>query len=197
MPLLAQRWEFGGGGAGSIYGSQAIGGSVANATTGFANNFAISGVLGHNNHNYLGGEIRYTYGRNDLKVTAGGASATFAGDSHAIHYDVLLHFARREAKVRPFVAGGGGIKVYRGVGTEVVAQPLGNIALLTKTQELKPLISVGGGVKFRVSPHVNFRAEFRDYITPFPTKVIAPVGAAKIQGWVQNFVPLIGLTVTW
>lgn len=197
LPAMAQKWEFGGGGGGSIYRSQAVSGSVADAKAGFDSNYAITGVLAHNNHKYLGGEIRYVYEKNDLMVSAGGAKATFGGSSQAIHYDVVIHATARGSKVRPFIAAGGGVKQYRGTGTEVVSQPLANVALLTKTNDTKALISVGAGVKFFVAKHLNLRIEFRDYITPFPKKVIVPVGNGKIDGWLHNFVPLFGLGIVW
>ena len=96
--------------------------------------------------------------------------------------------------MRPFVAGGGGIKFFRGTGKERAYQPLSNLALLTKTQEVKGLISVGGGVKAVVSDHVLLRVEFRDYITPFPKEVITPSPGAKISGWLHDLVPMVGIT---
>ena len=197
MPAVAQKVELGGGRAGSLYKGNSVTGFVSSATTGFENQFAVTGFLGHNSYRLVGGEIRYTWERNNLKVSSGGAGATFGGESHAVHYDFVLHTAPRGAKVRPFVAGGGGVKLYVGSGTEVLAQPLGNIALLTKTRELKGLISVGGGVKAALAPHLALRIEARDYITPFPLKVIAPVGTAKIQGWVHNVTPMVSLAFTF
>jgi hypothetical protein len=41
---------------------------------------------------------------------------------------------------------------------------------------------------------VFLQAEFRDYLTPAPKQVIAPVGASKLGGWVHDFVPLVGLS---
>ena len=62
--------------------------------------------------------------------------------------------ARDESAVRPFVAFGGGIKMYRGTGEEQVVQPLSNIALLTKAQDLTGMLSIGAGFKVKLSPNV-------------------------------------------
>jgi hypothetical protein len=110
---------------------------------------------------------------------------------------MLLHTKPLEAKSRPYLAVGGGMKYYRGTGAEQVYQPLGNIALLTQTHDMRPLLSVGGGVKWRVGQNVYLRLDVRDYITPFPKKVITPVGNVKADGWIHNITPMIGFTFTF
>jgi hypothetical protein len=133
----------------------------------------------------------------DLKLSSSGTDVSFSGVSHAIHYDFLYHPAGKRSKVQPFVAAGGGVKIFRGTGKEQAYQPLSNFAYLTKTQDLRPLITAGGGIKYRISEHLVFRAEIRDYITPFPNKVITPAPGSKISGWLQDFVPLFGLSFTF
>jgi hypothetical protein len=154
-------------------------------------------VWGGHNHRYLGGEIRYLYEQNRLRVASGPAKATFSGRSHAIHYSLLLHARPAGSKTRPFVAAGGGVKGYQGTGTEVLYQPLQEYALLTRTAEWKGLLVFGGGVKFALSPRIGLRAEVYDYLTPFPEKVIAPAPGAAIGGWVHNVVPGFGLAFTF
>jgi hypothetical protein len=202
LPLLAtrafgQKWEFGGAGGGSLYKSETITNASGSASAGFDTGYAVSVLLGHNKYNYVGGEIRYTYQNSNMKLSAGGTKATFSSLSHAVHYDLLLHFRPRGSKIRPFLAIGGGAKFYRGTGTEVVFQPLSNIALLTHTQETQGLISTGAGVKIQIAEHLSFRAEVRDYITPFPKKVIEPVFATSAPDWLHNFVPLVGISYTF
>jgi len=130
----------------------------------------------------------------DLCVKSGGAKATFSGQSHVLHYDVVLHTGGRGARKQAFVSIGGGMRVFRGTGTEAAYQPLMQYALLTKTQELKPMGDVGVGVKLALSAKLLFRAEIRDYITPFPTKVVAPAANATFgRNILQNFVPMVSL----
>jgi hypothetical protein len=96
--------------------------------------------------------------------------------------------------VQPFAAGGGGARIFRGNGTETAFQALSSFAILTRTQEVKALISVGGGVKYDLSDRLRFRAEFRDYISPFPQQVIAPVDGSKVSGWLHDFTPMAGVS---
>ena len=98
----------------------------------------------------------------------------------------MWHTTPSGSRIRPFVAVGAGIKVYQGTGAQVVYQPLSNIALLTQAQDLTPLVSGGAGVKFQISPRVQFRAELHDYLTPFPNKVITPAQGAKVGGWLAG-----------
>ena len=193
----AQEWEIGGiAGAGFMNGN-GISTAAASATTGFKSGGAFGAFAGSNLYPHLSGEIRYTYQMNDLKISSGGTEATFKGVSHAIAYELLYHPAPRRSKAQPFVAAGAGIKVFRGTGKESAYQPLSNLAYLTKTMEMRPLVTAGGGVKYRISEHLVFRAEIRDFITPFPKKVITPAPGAKISGWINDFVPLFGLAFTF
>lgn len=193
-PAAAQRFEFGAGGGGSFYTKSTVTGAGSSAEAGFEPGFAATAYIGHNMYRYVSGEIRYTFERNTMSLTSGSTSATFAGMSHMIHYDLVIHTAPPKARVRPFVFGGAGIKGYQGTGTEVVYQPLQDVAVLTKTTQWVPLVTFGAGLKIAAGTHTLIRFEFRDYLTPFPKDVIAPVPPAKAPGWVHNFVPLIGIT---
>lgn len=190
----AQRWEFGAGAAGSFYTSTDVTVGSVKANAGFKNGWGGTAWLGNDMHKYIGGEIRYSYQQNDLKLEQGGNSYSFGSHSQAIHYDFLFHATPVGSKVRPFFAAGAGFKGYYGTGKEVAVQPLNSLAYLTKTSEWVPLVSIGGGVKFIASKKVSFRAEFRDYLSPVPDKVIAPAPGAKIDGWFHNFVALFGVS---
>jgi hypothetical protein len=193
-PGWAQKWEFGAGGGGSFYKSQSVTNAAASGAAGFSKGFVATAYLGHNMYRHLGGEIRYTYGRNDLELSSGGAKVNFGGQSHAIGYELLIHSAPVGAKLRPFVAAGAGVKMYQGTGTERLYQNLSNLAILTKTQEWKGLVSFGGGVKYQVSKRALLRVEVRDYLTQFPTNVIAPNRGSNLGGWIHNLVPMVSLT---
>jgi hypothetical protein len=195
--VLAQKWEIGGGIGGSFYTTQTVTNVAATADAGLAKGLAASFLLGNNSGNLLGGDLRYDYERPNLSLKSGGTSASFNADTHAIHYDFLLHFAPRGSRVRPFVSGGGGVKVYRGTGKETAFQPLSNLAFLTKTSELKPLVSVGGGIKFAISRAFQVRLEVRDALTPFPKNVIAPAQGSKVGGWLQDLTAMVGLSITF
>lgn len=191
---LAQKWEVGVGGGGSFSTSDTFNNPAGNATAGFSHGPAVSAWLGDNVSNLIGGELRYDYERTDLKLSSGGTNVTFGGHTNAVHYDFLLHFAPTEAKIRPFIAGGAGIKLFSGTGSEQAFQPLSGIALLTKTNQIEPVVSVGGGVKFSLAKNVLMRMEVHDYLSPFPKNVIAPTQNSKVSGWLSDFVVMAGLS---
>ncbi|HTP89367.1 MAG TPA: outer membrane beta-barrel protein [Bryobacteraceae bacterium] len=195
--LLAQKWEVGVAGGGSFYTSQEFTGSVASADASFTTSFAASAWLGNDSGRFIGGEVRYDYEASNPQLK-GGDTEKLDGQTHAIHYDFLFHFAPRTSRVRPFVAAGAGVKIYRGTGQELAYQgPLESVALLTQKQDLEPMVSVGAGIKFEVSKSIQFRVEVHDYLTPFPTNVITPNVGTKTSGWLQNIVPEFGLSFTF
>lgn len=196
--LMAQKWEFGGGAGGGFFTSQDVSGSGGSAAAKLATGLAGSAWLVNNGTGRWGGEIRYDYQMGDLQLNSGGQSASFGAYTQAIHYDLLWYGAPNGSRIRPYAAVGAGIKVYEGTGTQVVYQPLSNVALLTKAQDLTPLASVGGGVKVQLAPRVSLRFELHDYLTPFPKKVITPNVGEKVSGmgWLQDFVPMVGISYT-
>ncbi len=193
---FAQKWEVGAGIGGAFYTSQSFSNAGASATGSLSNGPVVSAWLGNNSGNHLGGEFRYDYEFNNLELNGGGTHASFGAQTQSFHYDFLFHFTPREAHVRPFVAAGGGIRMFRGTGTEQAFQPLSNLALLTKTSQIEGLVSVGGGVKLNLSSMFQLRLEVHDYLSPFPNKVIAPgLGAKGGSGWLQDFVPMAALAI--
>jgi len=194
---LAQKWEVGVAGGGSFSTSQTFKNAISNADAGFSPGLAVSAWLGNNSGGIISGELRYDYEHTNLKLSSGGTNVSFGGMTNAIHYDMVLHFAPSESRIRPFVAAGAGVKLFSGTGQEQEFQPLSNIALLTKTTQLEPLVSVGGGVKVALSPSVQLRLEAHDFLSPFPKNVIAPAPGSTVGGWLQDFVVMAGLSFTF
>jgi Outer membrane protein beta-barrel domain len=194
---LAQKWEVGVAGGGSFSTSQTFKNAVTHADAGLSNGLAVSAWLGNNSNGLISGELRYDYEHTDLKLSSGGTNVNFGAMTNAIHYDFVLHFAPSESHIRPFVSAGAGVKLFTGTGKEQEFQPLSNVALLTKTSEVKPLIALGGGVKVSLSPAVQLRLEAHDFLTPFPKNVIAPAQGATVGGWLQDFVVMAGLSFTF
>ena len=192
--LSAQSWEVGASGGYGVYRNASVTSGTQSGSAGFNSGIAFGGVLGNEMNRYVGGEVRYTFRGGDLKVSAGSTKATAAAQSHAVHYDVLIHATKMESPIRPFLAAGAGVKWYRGTGTEPVFQPLSNLVVLTHTSEAQPLISIGGGIKFRIAEHALFRLDARDYATPIPSDLLAAPSGSKITGWMHDFVFLIGIS---
>jgi hypothetical protein len=194
-PAFAQEWEFGAlGGGGFLSNVTANGGSIGNATAGFAPGPAFGAFVGNSLNHNLSGEIRYEYLQNDLRLSSGGETAQFAGAAHAIHYDIVYHTSRKESNLQFFAALGGGVKLFRGNGAEEAYQPLSQFGYFTRTQAIKPMVSVGGGFTYRLSNRIFLRAEIRDFITPFPTAVLTPAPGVKFGSVLQDLVPMVGLS---
>jgi outer membrane protein with beta-barrel domain len=192
--LSAQNWEVGAsGGYGFSRGADVTRGSIS-GKTGFDSGVAAGAVIGNDMYPHFGGELRYTFLKNDLEVSSGGTKATAAGQAHALHYDLLIYGATKREAVRPFFAIGAGVKLFRGTGAEPVFQPLSNLVVLTKTSQTLPLISIGAGVKFAVSRRALVRLDIRDYVSPFPDKLLAFPPSSSGGGWIHNFVAEIGVS---
>src|SRR5258706_1170695 len=191
---LAQRWEFGGGVGGGFYPSHDVSLGGTSAAANIQTNIAGSAWLDNNSRGRWGGELRYDYQRGDLQLKQSGAQASFASESHGFHYDLLWHLAPSESAVRPFVAAGAGIKMFPGPGHEQLFQPLSKYALLTRAQDVTPLVSVGAGIKLNLGGHWQVRLEVHDFLTPFPKKVITPNVGASVSGWLQDIVPMVGIS---
>jgi hypothetical protein len=191
---LAQHWEVGASaGAGFIPGAS-VTSPQGSAKAGFQTGVTFGAFVGQNLYRHLSGEVRYAFMQRNLKLSSSGTEATFSGVQHAIHYDVLIHPSRKESRVLPFAVVGGGLKVFHGTGKEQAYQPLSQFGYFTKTTEVKPLLTLGGGVKFAIAQHLNLRAEFRDFITMFPKELIAPAPGAKFGSMLHDFVPMIGIS---
>jgi hypothetical protein len=196
VPAAAQSWELGAGAGAGIYSSTTLtsgGGQTATATIGPA--VAVSAYIGQNLYRKWAGEIRYTWQPGELRLNSGSGRATFDAQTQAVHYDVVYQFRTNEDTVRPFLAFGGGAKYFRGTGEEVVFQPLGQFAYLTRTGEWQPMLSAGGGVKIKINRRLMFRAEMRDYMTPLPKRVIAPSLGATTGGLLHDFLILGTISV--
>jgi hypothetical protein len=190
---FAQQWEVGGMAGGGFLNTVPVSGTVGTATAGFSTGAAFGGYVGFNQYKHIGGELHYSYLQSNLSLKSGGSTASFSGMSHVVGYDVILKTTRNSGKVQLFAALGGGMKVFKGTGKEAAYQPLSQYGYFTKTQALKPMASVGAGVKVALTKKMFLRTEFRDYITAFPTQIITPAPGAKYGTLLHDFVPMVGL----
>ena len=189
-----REWEVGGAAGFGYMRNPTVNHAGSSATLGFDNRFATGAVVGQDLYQHFSGELRYTFRDGDLVLNSGGQKVNMDGDSHLVHYDVLFHALRWGSRFRPYAAAGGGIRLFRATGREYMNQPFSDFAFLTRTQEVKPLISVGAGVKFTFTNHAAVRFDFREYISPFPEKLFVTAPGAKIGSWLYDSVPLVGLS---
>jgi hypothetical protein len=193
-PGQEREWEVGGAAGFGYMRNSTVNHPAGNATIGFDNRLAAGAVIGQDLYQHFSGELRYTFRDGDLLLKSGGQKVNLDGDSHLVHYDMLFHALRRGSRFRPYAAAGAGIRLFRATGREYVNQPFSDFAFLTKTQEVKPLISVGAGVKFTFADHAALRFDFREYISPFPEKLFVTAPGVKIRSWLYDSAPLVGLS---
>ena len=150
VPAAAQsEWELGVKGLVSDYNSVTATDGTRDAKVGPEFGFGGGVVFGQSLGDRLGGELRYLYSRNNLKVDDGSDSGELGHQSHTVHYDLLYYFADSDAKVRPYLAGGLGVKYYQGIGSTGPFQPGMDLALLTARTQAMFMGDAGVGVKIR------------------------------------------------
>jgi hypothetical protein len=194
---FAQNWEIGGfGGWATQMGSKSKG-SAGEATVGFKDGFVGGAYGGNESFRFWSGELRYLYRNGAAQVDGDVGKASLSAHQHQVTYDVLGHFVERGNKVRPFIAFGGGVKYAKGTGAEAAVQPGSQYALLTATSQILPVVSLGGGVKVKVTDNFGIRFDFRDYISPAPDKILYPAQGQSIKGWMHDLTFMVGLSYLW
>ena len=191
------RWYVGAVGGYGFSNDLTVKGPAGSATTGLRSGGAVGVFAGEETYNYFGGEARYLYRFDDLKLESGSTKVDFGAHMHIAEGNILAHFRPRQSHIRPFIAFGGGIKVLQGTGIESAAQPLGRFAALTATREILPTADVGIGVKFTFRQSIRFRVEVRDYISGSPGKVIAPAPGSSLTGILNDVTALAGVAYAW
>ena len=194
---FAQQYEIGANVGYGFYRNGTIFSASGTAQAGIRNRFAAGIILGDEFSNYVSAEFHYLYHDGHPFLQAPGVKSDIQGQSDALTCDLLFHFKTREHRLRPFLSGGSGAKEYVIAGPEPFPQPIPQIASLTTNDVWKVVFSVGGGVKFRLIPHMLLRAEFRDYLTTFPRQQIVPAPHNTARGVFQQFTPLFGVSYTF
>ncbi len=192
--MAAQPWEFGGEFGLGISHDPTVSGPTASAASGFPVKAAASVVFGENPYHYIGGEFRYMFRWGGPHLTSNGTQGSMNGYANVLTYDILIHLTSKESRLRPYVAGGAGIKIYTGSSQRTSSQQLTDIALMIPGTQIEPAISAGAGVKYLIAPGVLLRLDFRTHMTPLPNDLIRPVGKAMIRGWTYDFVPMVGVS---
>ena len=191
---FGQQYEIGANVGYGFYRNGTIYSASETAQAGIRNRFAAGIILGDEFSNYVSAEFRYLYQDGHPFLQAPGVKSDIQGQSDALTVELLFHFKTREHRLRPFVAGGSGAKEYVIAGPEPFPQPIPQIASLTTNDVWKVVFSAGGGVRFRLLPHMFLRAEFRDYLTTFPRQQIVPAPHNTARGIFEQFTPLFGVS---
>jgi hypothetical protein len=194
---FAQQREVGFLGGGGFLNGLTVQGAAAPVTAGFSPGPIAGFLVGQDLYSHWSGEIRYFFEVRDARLRSNTTQTGFSGQAHALHYDIVFHPRPRQNRVRTYFAVGGGIKVFRGTGAETAYRPLMQYAYLTQTQEMKAMLTVGGGLKFRLRGRMIGRIDLRDQVTRFPRKIITPAPGMTLQGWLHDFVPTVGVSWTF
>ncbi len=195
--VFGSQWEIGGGAGYGIYRKVSMYAPAGKAAAGIRSRFTLTGILGEDLYDRLGGEFRYTYQDGDPFIEQGAVQANVQGQSHAFTYNALFYVSGRSSRVRPYILAGIGAKQYVVTGPENPSQPLAGIGFLTSTSEWKPVVAPGIGVKVRLTDSVTMRADVMDYISPFPKKIIAPAPGGTPRGLFQQITPMFGLSYSF
>jgi opacity protein-like surface antigen len=194
VPAFAQQYEMGATVGYGFYHDGTIYSASGSAEAGIRNRFTAGILLADQFSNYVSAEFDYLYHDGHPFLQAPGVKSDIQGNSDALTVGLLFHFKPREHRWRPFLAGGTGAKEYVIAGPAPYPQPIPQIASLTTNDVWKVVFTAGGGVKVRLIPHMELRAEFRDYITTFPRQEIVPAPHNTARGIFEQFTPLFGVS---
>lgn len=194
---LAGDLEIGGAGGFGFYHDATIANASGSARAGFGPRFVVGAVAGWNWSSHFAVEGRYTFQDGDSALRSQGLEANLDGSAQSAVAELLVSPQPRTSRLRFFGAVGGGVKLYQAGPLATGTQPLTDFATLQKANQAEPLITFGAGVKYALSEHWLVRVEFRDYATPFPSRVITPAPGARLSGWLHDIVPTLGISRTF
>lgn len=193
----AQQYEVGADFGYGWYRDGSIYAPGASARAGIRNRFAAGIDLADEFSEYVSAQFCYLYHDGHPFLQMPGVKVDIQGNSDALTMELLFHFAKRDRRFRPFIAGGSGAKQYVIAGPAPYPQPIPQIASLTTNDVWKVVFSAGGGVTYLLRPHLLIRAEFRDYLTTFDRQEIVPAPHNTARGIFEQFTPLFGLSYTF
>ena len=194
VTAFGQRYEVGADIGYGWYTDGTIYSPFGNVKAGIRNRFAAGIDIADEFSDYVSAQFCYLYHDGHPFIEGAGVNTDIQGQSHALTIELLFHFAKRDRRFRPFLAGGSGAKEYVIAGPAPFPQPIPQIAVLTENDVWKVVFSAGGGVSYLLRPHMLLRAEFRDYLTTFNRQEIVPAPHNTARGIFQQFTPLFGLS---
>ncbi|MBI5087255.1 MAG: hypothetical protein HZB13_21975 [Acidobacteria bacterium] len=195
--LYAQRWEAGGLGAFAMQPDAHVSKAGGEASVKFRSSAALGAFAGHNMYRLVGGEVRYMWRFGNGEISSGAVKHEFGAHQQLVTYDILVHTAPRERKVRPYVAAGGGVKWVTGTGNPAAFPPLMSFGAFTAGTEAVPVADAAFGVKVKTGGKGMARIEVRDVMSAMPSTVFTAAPGAKLSGWMHDVMVVAGLGWTW
>lgn len=164
------------------------------AEAGIGPRFAVAAAVGRQFGDRFAVEGAYTFQDGDFEIASGGRKTAFDALAHSLHGDLLVYLRRRSAILRPYAVAGAGAKIYRGV-EQPASRPLGEFGSFRHGSDIRPLLTFGGGLEWKLRSHWALRLDLRDYATPFPTSVIVPAPGVNFDGRLHSLVTTLGVTL--
>jgi len=195
--VFGQQYEVGANIGYGWYRDGSIYSPYGTVDAGIRNRFAAGIDLGYEFSDYVSGQFSYLYHDGHPFLQGPGTNTDIQGNSDALTVQALFHFAKRDRRFRPFLAGGAGAKEYVIAGPAPYPQPIPQIASLTTNDVWKVAFSAGGGLQCLLRRHMLVRVEFRDYLTTFDRQEIVPAPHNTARGIFEQFTPLFGLSYTF
>src|SRR5215467_4792102 len=128
---IAQDWNIGVLGGFGWNRDAAIRNSVissppASGEVGFPSRATVGVVVGEDLYRHWGGEIRWLFQWGGPQIEANGAKTSISGYSNLVTYDFIVYPVRTESGLRPYLAGGAGVKAYTGTDDRLAGQQAGS-----------------------------------------------------------------------
>jgi hypothetical protein len=154
--------------------------------------WSVGGRITLNSWRHFSNEFFYSYARSSLRLTFQSpglddftSSSDLGAQTRQFGYNLLAHLRPNGSRVRPYIAGGPLVQLYRTVESKPKTNALlkfgvKDLGLIVGAYEFgsKPPLEgggifhlgaqYGGGVKFQVTPRFFTRIDFRESLTPQP-----------------------------
>ena len=144
--------------AGTIQVDDGIGGQIPSEVT-MGRGILIVPRMTLNTGDYLSHDLSFSYSRAGVEVNADGQNLFDGGTTLGqFMYNMLLHATKDGSKIRPYVAGGGGIVMFYPPGA----------GLTSGVNTIRPGLNYGAGVRFQATERWHARVDFRQTIAPNP-----------------------------
>jgi hypothetical protein len=163
-----------------------------------SNGSALNVFAGAHLHNYFSVQANYIWNRNDLILnSASSNSSTFyqqarSSSQHAVLFDFLLYFRKRNSRIRPYLGTGGGVTHLASREERVIA--FGGTPALPPASfsSTRPVFRSHVGMDIRTFRRVDFRYSFSELIGKNDiSKHLSPPAPRRLA----NFQNLFGFVV--
>ncbi len=191
--LAAQNLQvFGGVGFGS-YHPVSFTSPAGSAFAAPGQRFVLNALVERQLSDHFAIEAGWTYQDGDYQLVSGATKTAFDAGAQVLRADVIGYLRPRSKRLRPYVVGGTGIKLYQGSETPS-PRPLAQFGSFRDGTDPRALLSFGGGLEYSLNRHWGLRVDLRDDLTPFPTAAIVPAAGVTAGAWLHDFVPTVGVT---